>query len=105
MRTLNDRIEYTLNKIRPYLKQEGGDVEIDHYDKDTGILYIRMVGACNGCYLAPSDISDSIEGLLMNEIPQITAVRLADRKDDGYRSLLEQLHHPRSIKERQKEDK
>ncbi len=99
MKTLEDRIQYTLDKIRPYMQSEGGDIKIDHYDKTDGTLYVELLGACNGCSLAPSDIKDSVEGILMNEIPQITSVKLAGNKnEDGYRSLLSQIRHP--IKER-----
>lgn len=97
MRTLEDRIEYSLNKLRPYLKREGGDIKIDHYEKETGILYVDMIGACKGCAFATSDISDSIEVLLMQEIPQITAVKLINPFDDGYRTLQQQLLHPKTI--------
>lgn len=101
MKTLEDRIEYTLDKIRPYMKREGGDIKIDHYDKKDGTLYVELLGACNGCYLAPSDIKDSVEVLLMNEIPQITNVKLVGKQNNpGFRSLLEQVRHP--ISEQQK---
>lgn len=105
MKTLEDRIEYSLNKIRPFLKREGGDIKIDHYDKNDGTLYVEMIGACNGCYLAASDISDSIEVLLMNEIPQITSVKLiGSQANEGFRSLMNQIRHP--IKEqKEKENK
>ncbi len=105
MRTLEDRIEYTLNKIRPYLMNEGGNIEIDHYDKETGILYVKMIGACAGCGLAPTDVSDSIAVILMNEIPQITAVELAGKgANPGFRSLQQQMMNPRTIAQ-QKADK
>lgn len=106
MRTLEDRIEYTLNKIRPYLMNEGGNIEIDHYEKETGILYVRMIGACAGCGLAPSDVSDSIAVLLMNEIPQITAVELVGKgANPGFRSLQQQLMNPRTISQQMEKDK
>ena len=105
MRSLEDRIEYSLNKLRPYLMREGGNITIDHYDYKTGILYVNMVGACKGCALATTDISDSIEVLLMQEIPEITGVRLAGKeKDYDYRSFQQQMRHPRSIRQ-QREDK
>lgn len=95
MKTLEDRIEYTLNKVRPYMQSEGGDIQIDHYDKTDGTLYVRLIGACDGCSMAPSDIKDSVEVILMNEIPQITKVKLVGKhNDDGFRSLMSQMRHP-----------
>ena len=106
MRTLEDRIQYTLNKIRPYLVREGGDISIDHYDYKTGFLYVKMIGACQGCALATSDISDSIEGLVMQEVPEVTGVRLVGHEADyGFRSFQQQLRHPHPIAEQQKEEK
>lgn len=103
MKTLIDRIEFSLNKLRPFMQREGGDIKIDHYDQETGILYVEMIGACNGCTLASTDISDSVEVLLMNEIPQITGVKLVGKgSNPEYRSLQQQLLHPQTIKERQK---
>ncbi|MDD6240075.1 MAG: NifU family protein [Eubacteriales bacterium] len=106
MRTLEDRIQYTLDKIRPYLVREGGDITIDRYDYKTGILYVKMVGACQGCALATSDISDSIEALVMQEVPEVTGVRLAGKEADyAFRSFQQQLRHPHTIKEQQEEEK
>jgi Fe-S cluster biogenesis protein NfuA len=105
MRTLLDRIEFSLNKLRPYLKREGGDIQIDHYDKATGILYVEMLGACKGCAFATSDITDFVEVLLMQEIPQITAVKLINAIDDGFRSLQQQLLHPKTIQKQKEEEK
>lgn len=106
MKTLEDRIEYSLNKLRPYMMSEGGDVKIDHYDKETGTLYVEMVGACKGCFLAATDISDSVEVLLTREIPEVVSVRLVGKDSNpGFRSLNQQLRHPHSIEEQKKNEK
>lgn len=75
-KTIEARIDESLEKIRPFLQREGGDIKLDHYDKDTGICYVDMVGACAGCVLAASDVSDSIEVMLMDEVPEIKKVEL-----------------------------
>ena len=73
-----EKIEEVLNKIRPFLQREGGNIHVDHYDSKTGICYVTISGACQGCSLASFDVSESIEVLLMDEIPEITKVELLD---------------------------
>ena len=72
------KIEEVLDKIRPFLQREGGNIHVDHYDYKTGICYVTMSGACQGCSLASFDVSESIEVLLIDEIPEITKVELID---------------------------
>ncbi len=99
-----NRIEEVLEKIRPFLAREGGDIKLDHYDMETGICYVDMVGACQGCMLAASDVSDSIEIMLMDEISEITHVQLVNAQpEDAYENLLKQLQE--AEKEKSKESK
>ncbi len=93
------RIEEVLEKIRPFLAREGGDIKLDHFDMETGICYVDMIGACQGCMLAASDVSDSIEIMLMDEIPEITHVQLVNAQpEDAYESLLKQLQEAEKAK-------
>lgn len=97
------RIDETLEKIRPFLAREGGDIKLDHYDMETGICYVDMVGACQGCMLAASDVSDSIEIMLMEEIPEITHVQLVQaNQEDAYESLIKQLQEAEKEKSENK---
>ena len=76
--TVESKIESVLDKIRPFLQREGGDIHVDHFDSKTGICYVSMSGACQDCSLASFDVSESIEVLLIDEIPEITKVELVD---------------------------
>lgn len=65
----------TLDKIRPFINRDGGDVEfVDFID---GIVYVRMLGACEGCMLIDSTLSEGIEIILMDEVPGVLGVKLA----------------------------
>ena len=66
---IDRQIEEVLDKVRPFLKREGGDIEYIGF-KD-GIVYLRMVGACNGCLYADADISQGVEIILMEEVPGV----------------------------------
>lgn len=71
-----ERIEFTINKIRPYIRRDGGDVEF--VDFSNGVVTIRMHGACVGCHALDSTISDGIEAILLDEIPEVESVKLAN---------------------------
>ena len=64
----------TLNKIRPYINRDGGDVEFVSFDE--GIVTVKMLGACVGCAVVDQTVYYGIETLLMEEIPGVTSVKL-----------------------------
>ena len=69
-------IEATLDKIRPFLQRDGGDIDLIGF-RD-GIVYVTMVGACEGCSLAQDDISAGVEIILMEEVPGVMQVKSTD---------------------------
>ena len=69
-------IEKILDKIKPYLNSEGGDLEFLKFED--GIVYIRMLGACIDCGALDSTLKDGIELALVNEIPEVIEVRNID---------------------------
>lgn len=68
------QIKIILNKIRPYLQQDGGDVEFVEF-KD-GIVYVKMLGACIGCSSIDVTVKDGIEALLLEDVPGVIGVEL-----------------------------
>ena len=64
-----------LEKIRPFLNRDGGDVEFVRFEN--GIVYVKMIGACAGCDLIDSTLQDGIATLLMEEVPGVVGVRNA----------------------------
>lgn len=69
MEDIDKQIETVLDKVRPFLQREGGDIEYIGF-KD-GIVYVEMVGACSGCLYADGDISNGVEIILMEEVPGV----------------------------------
>jgi Fe-S cluster biogenesis protein NfuA len=69
------RIEHTLNKIRPYIQAEGGDLRL--LDYSNGVAYVSMIGACAGCMMATVDISQGVQALVVDEVPEVQSVKLA----------------------------
>lgn len=71
-KVVND-IKKILNKIRPYLNSEGGDLEFIKFED--GIVYVKMLGACVDCGALDSTLKDGIEALLVENIPEVIEVR------------------------------
>ncbi|MDD3027503.1 MAG: NifU family protein [Erysipelotrichaceae bacterium] len=72
MEEVVEQIKAVLNKIRPYLNRDGGDIEyVDFVD---GIVYVRMLGACAGCGMIESTLYDGVQQILMEEVPQVIGV-------------------------------
>ena len=69
MEEIERQIDLVLGKIRPFLQREGGDVELIGF-KD-GVVYLRMVGACEGCAYVDQDISGGVETILVEEVPGV----------------------------------
>lgn len=69
---IEDKIIAVLDKIRPYLENDGGNVEFKRYEN--GVAYVRLTGACSNCPLADHTLESGIETALTNEIPEIIKV-------------------------------
>lgn len=69
---MEEKINSVLNRIRPYLLNDGGDVEFVKYED--GVVYVKLLGSCSACPLADSTIEDTIESALINEVPGVIKV-------------------------------
>lgn len=78
MYSIEDQIIDTLEKIRPFIQRDGGDVSFDSFED--GVVYIRMSGACEGCAMINDTIEAGIGILLKEEVPGVLDVKLASEK-------------------------
>ncbi|MGB9868188.1 MAG: NifU family protein [Bacillota bacterium] len=69
---MEEKINSVLDKVRPQLKADGGDVELVEY-KD-GVVKLRLTGVCGGCPFASMTLKNGIERMLKQEIPEIKQV-------------------------------
>lgn len=72
MNEIQNKIKEVLDKIRPYLNQDGGDVEFVKFED--GICYVTLKGACAGCMFADMTISNTVEEILVSEVPEVIKV-------------------------------
>ena len=71
-----EQVETVLEKIRPFLKRDGGDIELIGI-KD-GIVYVKMTGACDGCSYAMEDIASGVDLIICEEDPGIIGVERSE---------------------------
>ena len=70
---MKERVESALNKIRPSLQADGGDVELVEVTSD-GIVKVKLTGACAGCPMSQMTLKMGIEKVIKQEIPEIKEV-------------------------------
>jgi Fe-S cluster biogenesis protein NfuA len=71
---MKDRVQKALDKVRPMLQQDGGDVELVEVDEKSGIVKVNLTGACKGCPMSQITLKSGIERYLKSEIPEVTSV-------------------------------
>jgi Fe-S cluster biogenesis protein NfuA len=69
-----EKVEQVLDKTRPLLRRDGGDVELVDVSPD-GVVRVRLKGACGGCPMATMTLKNFIERSLKNEVPEVTSVQ------------------------------
>lgn len=79
MNNIEEQIIDTLEKIRPFIQRDGGDVIFDSFVD--GVVYVRMLGACDGCSMIGETIESGIGILLKEEVPGVVDVKLASEKN------------------------
>lgn len=70
---LFEQVEEVLNKLRPYIHRDGGDVEL--VDIEDGIVKLRLLGACGTCPSSTITLKAGIERALTEEIPEVVEVQ------------------------------
>lgn len=73
-----DQIKNTLEKLRTFIQRDGGDVEFDSFDEETGTVYVKMHGARAGCMFIDDTITFGIEAILKEEVPGVNAVKVVE---------------------------
>ena len=71
---MEEKINSVLDKLRPFLINDGGNIEFIEYKE--GTCYIRFTGACKDCALNSVTLNEGIKEALINEIPEIIDVKL-----------------------------
>ncbi len=71
---LIDKVTEVINEVRPLLQADGGNIELVSVAEDTGVVSVRLQGACKGCPGAGMTLKMGVERLLKEKVPSITEV-------------------------------
>jgi len=72
MKTQIEKIIEIIDKLRPFLINEGGNIEFLKYENN--IVYIKMLGACANCQMQDITLKDGIEAAIISEVPEVKEV-------------------------------
>lgn len=72
MESVEEKVLDIINVLRPFLINDGGDIEFVKYENN--IVYVKMLGACVGCFMLDATLKDGIEAAIMEEIPEVKEV-------------------------------
>ena len=70
---MKEKVQAVLDKVRPSLQADGGDVELIDVTPD-GVVKLRLTGACKGCPMSQMTLKMGIENALKKEIPEVKEV-------------------------------
>ncbi len=69
---MQEKVKEVLDKVRPYLVRDGGNVELVAIED--GTVKVKLVGACAGCAMSQLTLKNGIERILKEEIPEVKEV-------------------------------
>jgi Fe-S cluster biogenesis protein NfuA len=71
--SIKDRVSRALEKVRPYLQSDGGDIELLEVTDDMSVK-VRLKGACHGCPYSVQTLKAGVEQAIIKEVPEIKRV-------------------------------
>jgi Fe-S cluster biogenesis protein NfuA len=75
---LKERVSSVIDRVRPALEADGGGIELVDVLDDEKIVLVNLTGACHGCPMSTMTIKGYVEQTIVEEIPEIKEVRLAN---------------------------
>jgi Fe-S cluster biogenesis protein NfuA len=69
---MRENVEKALEKIRPALQADGGNIEL--VDVVDGVVKVRLTGACGGCPMSQMTLKMGVEKVLKQQIPEVKSV-------------------------------
>ena len=79
--SIEDQINMTLDKIRPFLQRDGGDVVFDSFED--GIVYVSLIGGCDGWSMNNETLDAGIGIILKEEVQSVIDVRTTASKEEN----------------------
>ena len=75
---LKHKVNLVIDKLRPYLKNDGGDMELIEITEDKKVR-VRLLGACQTCSISPVTLKAGLEESLKVSVPEIAGVEAVEQ--------------------------
>jgi Fe-S cluster biogenesis protein NfuA len=72
-KNIKERVKKALDRVRPYLQSDGGDIELIEVTDDLSVK-VKLTGACHGCPYSMQTLKAGVEQAIMKEVPEIKRV-------------------------------
>jgi Fe-S cluster biogenesis protein NfuA len=69
---MREKVEEVLAQLRPNLRADGGDIEL--INVEDGVVTVRLTGACEGCPMRSMTLTEGIERILKEQLPEVKEV-------------------------------
>jgi Fe-S cluster biogenesis protein NfuA len=73
LKSIKDRVQKALERVRPYLQSDGGDIDLIEVSEDMTVK-VKLKGACHGCPYSMQTLKAGVEQAIMKEVPEIRRV-------------------------------
>jgi Fe-S cluster biogenesis protein NfuA len=73
IKTIKEKVVKVLERVRPYLQSDGGDIELIEVTDDLSVK-VRLKGACHGCPYSMQTLKAGVEQAILKEVPEIKKV-------------------------------
>ena len=70
---IRERVEKALQRVRPYLQSDGGDIDLIDVTDDMTVK-VKLKGACHGCPFSMQTLKAGVEQAILKEVPEIKRV-------------------------------
>jgi Fe-S cluster biogenesis protein NfuA len=71
---MREKVEKALGMIRPALQRDGGDIELVDVE-ESGVVKVRLTGACHGCPMSQMTLKAGVERILKQQVPEVKSVQ------------------------------
>lgn len=75
---MESAVRNVIDQLRPAIQSDGGDIELVSVDAASGVVTVRLHGACVGCSLAAITLKAGVERTLRQQVPGVNRVELAE---------------------------
>lgn len=85
--TMREKLEKTIDAIRPAIQADGGDIFLRGFDEETGVVEVELTGACVSCPASTVTLKAGVERILKDRVPGVTAVESVGAMSESIVSL------------------